>query len=189
MARLFAVETPLPAARPELRRLAGSLVADDRPGDWAQALMDLGATVCRPGKPVCDRCPLTAWCASFQSGRPERYPLKTPKAERPRRRGVAWVLRDPRGRVALVRRPAKGLLGGMLGLPTTDWSSAPAEAEPPAAADWRDTGAVEHVFTHFALTLEVRAGEGTGDFVWTPVEEALTSLPTVFRKALERGLA
>jgi A/G-specific adenine glycosylase len=189
MARLFAVETPLPAAKPELRRRAGSLVTDHRPGDWAQALMDLGATVCRPGKPICERCPLTQWCAGFRSGRPERYPLKAPKAERPHRRGVAWVLRDDQGRVALVRRPGKGLLGGMLGLPTSDWSSAPVEAAPPAPADWRDAGVVEHVFTHFALTLEVRAGDGGGDFVWTPVDEALASLPTVFRKALERGLA
>lgn len=189
MARLFAVETPLPAAKPELKRLAGTLVADDRPGDWAQALMDLGATVCRPGRPLCERCPLTEWCAGFQSGRPERYPLKTKKADRPRRRGVAWVLRDADGRVALVRRPEKGLLGGMLGLPTSDWSAAPLEAPSPAPATWRDAGAVEHVFTHFALTLEVRAGEGGGPFIWAPVEEALSSLPTVFRKALERGLA
>ena len=77
----------------------------------------------------------------------------------------------------------------MLGLPTSDWSAAPAEIAPPAPATWRDAGAIEHVFTHFALTLEVRVGEGAGPFVWTPVEEALASLPTVFRKALERGLA
>ncbi|HYD29002.1 A/G-specific adenine glycosylase [Brevundimonas sp.] len=189
MARLFAVETPLPAARPELKRLAGVLVADHRPGDWAQALMDLGATVCRPGNPLCDRCPLTAWCAAFQSGQPGCWPLKTKKADRPRRHGVVWVLRDDRGRVALVRRPDRGLLGGMMGLPTSDWSAAPVEAAPPAPADWRVAGAIDHVFTHFALTLEVRAGEGTGDFVWTPVDEALAALPTVFRKALERGLA
>jgi A/G-specific adenine glycosylase len=189
MARLFAVETPLPAARPELRRLAGALVADHRPGDWAQALMDLGATVCRPGRPACERCPLTDWCLGFRSGRPERYPLKTTKAARPHRRGVAWVLRDEAGRVALVRRPQRGLLGGMLGLPTSDWSADPAGAAPPASATWRDAGAVEHVFTHFALTLEVRAGDGAGPFVWTPVEEALASLPTVFRKALERAFA
>ncbi|MBW8304756.1 MAG: NUDIX domain-containing protein, partial [Brevundimonas sp.] len=190
-ARLFAVVTPLPAARAELWRLAGSLVGDDRPGDWAQALMDLGATVCRPGQPLCERCPLTGWCAAFRSESPGRFPLKTKKTERPRRLGVAWVLRDGRGRVALVRRPDKGLLGGMLALPTSDWSAGPVETAPPAPALWREAGSVEHVFTHFALTLKVRAGEGggEGDFVWTPVEEALASLPTVFRKALERGLA
>jgi A/G-specific adenine glycosylase len=187
MARLFAVETPLPAARPELRALAASLVRDERPGDWAQALMDLGATVCRPKSPLCGGCPLTTWCAGYRSGQPERYPLKTRKAERPHRRGFAWVLRDASGRVALVRRPDKGLLGGMLGLPTSDWSAAP-EAAPPAPAAWRDAGSVEHVFTHFALTLDVKAGRGAGDFVWTPPDVALKALPTVFRKALERGL-
>ncbi len=189
MARLFAVETPLPAAKPELRRLAGSLVADDRPGDWAQALMDLGATVCRPGKPLCMLCPLTSWCAGFKSGAPERWPLKTKKAERPHRTGTAWVLRDAGGRVALVRRPDKGLLGGMTGLPTSDWSVEAGPAVPPVSGDWRDAGAVEHVFTHFSLSLSVRTATGQGDFLWTDPDEALRSLPTVFRKALERGLA
>ena len=189
MARLFAVETPLPAAKPELKRLAGTLVADDRPGDWAQALMDLGATVCRPGRPLCELCPLAEWCAGFRSGQPERYPLKLKKAERPRRHGVAWVLRNADGHVALIRRPEKGLLGGMLGLPTSDWAATPVDTAPPAPAAWRDAGAIEHVFTHFALTLDVRAGQGAGPFLWAPVEEALASLPTVFRKALERGLA
>jgi A/G-specific adenine glycosylase len=189
MGRLFAVGTPLPAAKPELKRLAGSLVAEDRPGDWAQALMDLGATVCRPGKPLCEACPLTSWCAGYVSGRPERWPLKGKKAERPRRTGTAWVLRDDGGRVALVRRPDKGLLGGMTGLPTTDWAVQAGEAIPPVAAAWRDAGAVEHVFTHFSLTLSVRTATGEGDFLWTDPDEALRSLPTVFRKALERGLA
>ncbi len=189
MARLFAVETPLPAAKPELKRLAATLVADDRPGDWPQALMDLGATVCRPGRPLCEACPLTLWCAGYASGHPERWPLKTKKADRPHRTGIAWVLRDETGRVALVQRPDKGLLGGMLGLPTSEWSVTPADAAPPAAADWREAGAIEHVFTHFSLTLTVRVGEGAGDFVWTDPDKALGSLPTVFRKALERGLA
>lgn len=188
MARLFAVETPLPAARPELRGLAASLVTDDRPGDWPQALMDLGATVCRPGRPLCEPCPLSAWCAGFRSGAPERYPLKVRKADRPRRFGSAWVLRDGDGRVALVRRPDKGLLGGMLGLPTSDWAVEARAATPPAAADWREAGAVEHVFTHFSLTLSVHVAEGGGDFLWTDPDEALAALPTVFRKALERGL-
>ena len=189
MARLFAVGTPLPAAKPELRRLAATLVADDRPGDWPQALMDLGATVCRPGKPLCEACPLTAWCTAFASGDPGRWPLKTKKAARPHRTGVAWVLRDDRGRVALVQRPEKGLLGGMLGLPTSDWTTKATEAVLPVAAGWRGAGAVEHVFTHFSLTLSVRVADGEGDFIWADPEEALTSLPTVFRKALERGLA
>ena len=187
MARLFAVETPLPDAKPELKALAGELVTDDRPGDWAQALMDLGATVCRPKAPLCDRCPISAWCAALRSGAPETYPRKSRKADRPRRHGVAYVL--TRGdAVALVRRPPKGLLGGMLGLPTSDWRSTPfsdpeAVAAAPLDAAWRDLGAVEHVFTHFALTLRVFAAEGgEGDFVWTP-REGLSALPSVFLKA------
>jgi A/G-specific adenine glycosylase len=184
MARLFAVETPLPAARPELKRLAAGLVADDRPGDWAQALMDLGATVCRPRTPLCGVCPLTDHCAAFADGTPERYPLKTAKVDRPRRHGTAWVLFDDQGRVALVRRPDKGLLGGMLGLPTSDWAGAAADTVPPVAADWQAAGTITHVFTHFALTLTVQTAAGQGDFVWTAPEQALADLPTVFRKAL-----
>ena len=186
MARLFAVETPLPAAKPELKALAGLLVTANRPGDWAQALMDLGATVCRPRTPLCLLCPVSEWCAAYASGAPERWPLKTKKAERPRRYGTAWVLRDGAGRVALVQRPDKGLLGGMMGLPTSDWAGAPRDAAPPVDADWIDAGAVEHVFTHFALTLAVRVAQGAGDFVWMDEAEALKALPTVFRKALQK---
>ena len=189
VARLFAVETPVPAARPELKRLAATLVADDRPGDWAQALMDLGSTVCRPKSPLCLMCPITDWCAGRATGEPERYPLKTKKAARPHRQGIAWVLRDGQGRVALVRRPDRGLLGGMAGLPTSDWTEASPDAVPPVVADWTEAGAVDHVFTHFSLTLTVRVATGQGDFLWTPDAEALASLPTVFRKALERALA
>jgi len=194
MARLFRVETPLPSAKPELKALAATLVREDRPGDWAQALMDLGATVCRPGPPLCRACPLTEVCAAYASGHPEDYPRKTAKAARPHRRGVAFVLTRG-GEVALVRRPDKGLLGGMLGLPTTDWTNeAPsgvlARASAPAEADWRAAGAIEHVFTHFSLTLEIMRAEGAAGeaLVWTPVAEAERSLPSVFRKALRAGL-
>ena len=183
ISRLFAVETPLPKAKPELTRLAERLTDPARPGDWAQAMMDLGATVCRPGRPLCERCPLTDWCAGFRSGRPERYPLKLKKAERPRRHGVAWVLRNADGHVALVRRPEKGLLGGMLGLPTTVWSAErqDALANAPAMADWKRVGEIEHVFTHFALTLEVWAAEGELEgAAWT---RDLSVLPSVFLKA------
>src|SRR5690606_5492206 len=170
------------------RRIAGLLVADERPGDRAQALMDLGATESRPGRPACAVCPPTRFCAAFATATPARWPLKAPRAGRPRRHGVTADLRDGEGRAALVRRPARGQLGGVLGLPPSGWAGA-AEPLPPAAVEWRDAGAVEHVFTHFALTLGVRPGRGAGDFLWTPAEEARAALPTVFRKALERGLA
>lgn len=188
VARLFAVETPVPAAKPELARLAGTLVTDERPGDWAQALMDLGATVCRPKSPLCLVCPIRDRCEGYATGAPERFPIKTKKAERPHRTGFAYVLRDREGRVGLVRRPAKGLLGGMLGLPTSDWDGAPTDAAP-VEGDWAEAGAVEHVFTHFSLTLSVRTATGAGDFIWMSEDEALMSLPTVFAKALMRGLA
>ncbi|WP_419319803.1 A/G-specific adenine glycosylase [Caulobacter sp. ErkDOM-E] len=192
MARLFAVETPVPDAKPELKSLAGDLVTAERPGDWAQALMDLGATVCRPKSPLCDLCPISDWCEGRKTGAPETYPRKTKKADRPRRYGVAYLL--TRGdEVALVRRPPRGLLGGMLGLPTSDWRSAPwsdeeALAAGPTAAAWRDRGAIEHVFTHFSLTLRVFAADGAnaGDFVWTP-RQGLGALPSVFLKAALAG--
>ena len=194
MARLFAVEEPVPDAKPELKRLAGELVTGERPGDWAQALMDLGATVCRPKGPLCDRCPISAWCEGLKTGAPETYPRKLKKAERPHRFGVAYVL--TRGEAtALVRRPPKGLLGGMLGLPTSDWRSLPwtdveaAEAAP-IHVSWHDLGAVEHVFTHFSLTLRVLAAEAPAGFaaevVWTP-REGLGALPSVFLKAARAG--
>lgn len=192
MARLFAVETPVPDAKPELKELAASLVTAERPGDWAQALMDLGATVCRPKSPLCALCPIAEWCEGLKTGAPETYPRKTRKANRPRRHGVAYLLTRG-GEVALVRRPPKGLLGGMLGLPTSDWrgtgwSDAEALAAAPTPGDWRDRGAVEHVFTHFSLTLRVFAAEGdsNGDFVWMP-REGLGALPSVFLKAALAG--
>ena len=195
MARLYAAETPLPDAKAELKRLAGELVGEDRPGDWAQALMDLGATICRPRQPLCDRCPLAEGCAARAGGAPETYPRKAAKAERPRRRGAAFVL-TAAGAVALVRRPPKGLLGGMLGLPTSDWGKEPAQpnaalAEALEAADWRLAGEIEHVFTHFSLTLQVWRAEAPAqspDVVWLPVEEAAQALPSVFSKALRLTL-
>jgi len=194
MARLYAVEAPLPDAKPELKALAEALVADDRPGDWAQALMDLGATVCRPKAPLCDRCPLTADCRAFAGGAPETYPRKTRKADRPRRYGVAYLLKRG-GDVALVQRPPKGLLGGMLGLPTSEWgakamSGAEALAAAPTAGDWRHAGEIEHVFTHFALTLQVwRCDDAKAmpEAIWTP-QSNLAVLPSVFLKAAKAGL-
>jgi A/G-specific adenine glycosylase len=192
MARLFAVETPLPDAKPELKRLAAGLVRDERPGDWAQALMDLGATVCRPKQPLCDRCPVSEHCAGLATGAPEAYPSRIAKAERPHRHGVAYVL--TRGdQVALVRRPPKGLLGGMLALPSSDWrtarwTDAEALAAAPAEAAWRGVGEVEHGFTHFTLTLKLMRAEGdASDVIWSPRRD-LDGLPSVFLKAARAGL-
>ncbi|MEG1453172.1 A/G-specific adenine glycosylase [Brevundimonas sp.] len=191
MSRLFAVKDELPAARPELKRLAGLFVSDHRPSDWPQALMDLGARICRPKSPLCEQCPLSFGCAAFKQGDAQSYPRKAKKAERPHRLGHAFVLRDGKGRVALIRRPDKGLLGGMLGLVGSEWSAAP-EYSPPFAADWAEAGTINHVFTHFSLDLTAHVATGQADdpaLIWIDEAEALASLPTVFRKALERALA
>lgn len=185
VSRLFRIATPLPKAKTEMRARAAELTDPNRPGDWAQAMMDLGAMICRPKAPLCDRCPVAEGCAAKAAGDPQAYPVKAEKKTRPRRYGAAYVLRR-RDEVALVRRPAKGLLGGMLGLPTTDWTGERPDtrAGTPVAADWKRIGEIEHVFTHFALTLEVWAAEGDGEFEWTASESARQALPSVFRKAL-----
>lgn len=192
MARLFAAEAPLPEVKPELKRLAAGLVRDERPGDWAQALMDLGAVICRPKSPLCDRCPVSAHCAAFAGGDPETFPRRSPKAQRPHRYGVAYVL--TRGEeVALVRRPPNGLLGGMLALPTSEWRAArwaedEALASAPVDADWRSAGEVEHGFTHFTLTLQLLRAEGDAvDVIWSRRRD-LAALPSVFLKAATAGL-
>jgi A/G-specific adenine glycosylase len=190
MSRLFAVETPMPASKPELKRLAALLVRDERPGDWAQALMDLGATVCRPKSPLCEACPLSDLCQAKAGGEAQTYPRKTRNAAKPHRHGVAFlILRD--GAVALIRRPDKGLLGGMLALPSTDWRARPFadhEVAVPLKAQWQAVGSIEHVFTHFSLTLTVWRTEGDLDeAVWTPLD-GLSALPSVFLKAARLGL-
>ena len=185
MARLHALETSLPAAKIELRTLAGALVTNQRPGDWAQALMDLGATICTPKAPQCLLCPWRGECAAFASGAPESYPRRAPKIARPQRFGAVFVLR--RGaEIWLVRRPDKGLLGGMAGLPTSDWlgerlDEASSLQDAPVAAAWDKIGEVRHVFTHFALTLDVFAAdaEPSGEGWWGDAR----ALPTVFKKA------
>ena len=186
MARVFAVETPLPAAKFELTTLAAGFVTDHRPGDWAQALMDLGATVCRPKSPLCLVCPVASFCGGLKTGAPEAYPRKTAKAARPRRFGHAFVLVRDDGAVAVTRRPDKGLLGGMLGLPTTDWSAEVLPPLPPLVADWRDAGEVEHVFTHFSLTLRVWLARG--DWPGAQWTNDISALPSVFLKAVRRAL-
>ena len=185
MARVFAVETPLPGAKGELRQLAGQLAPTKRPGDWAQALMDLGATVCRPRSPKCPACPWAAYCRAHAGGDPTTYPRRTPKAARPERHGAAFRLLSEDA-VWLVRRPDKGLLGGMEALPTTPWrdkkwTRREALRHAPTPAHWVKAGQVRHVFTHFGLTLDVydALAAPRGDGWWG--EPA--GLPTVFKKA------
>lgn len=182
VSRLFAVETELPAAREEIYRLADSITPDSDSGDFAQAMMDLGATICTPRSPLCTRCPLASSCAARASGDPQAYPRKAARAPRPRREGIAyWLEHD--GHVLLVRRPAKGLLGGMLALPTDSDG-------PPARARWSEAGSVDHVFTHFALTMKLLcadAGERPSG-IWWPVDRiGEAGLPTLFAKLASRG--
>ena len=199
VARLFAVEAEMPTAKGELRRLAATLTPSERPGDFAQAMMDLGATICTPKKPACGLCPWSEGCAARVSGSPEVYPRRAPKAARPTRAGIAFVAVRADGAVLLRRRPPKGLLGGMSEPPGSVWRAVgaePAPASPPIAADWRRlTGVVEHTFTHFHLRLEVHraeiaAGVAAPEGHWwsAPDEIAGEALPTVFRKAIAAGL-
>ncbi len=189
MARLHAIRTPLPRAKPELTALADQLTPEHRPGDYAQAVMDLGATVCTPRSPACGICPWIDACEARALGIQQELPAKEKKKPKPTRFGIVYLGRRADGAWLLERRPEKGLLGGMLGWPGSDWNDAPADA-PPADANWQDTGAeVRHTFTHFHLRLSVRIAhlsDGTvpdrGDFV--PAREFRPGdLPTVMRKA------
>ncbi len=159
MARLYAIETPLPDAKPEIRERTLDLVPDRRSGDFAQALMDLGATICTPKRLNCMICPWTEDCAGRRTGIADGLPRRKEKAGRPRRKGVTfWVERED-GAVLLRQRPDKGLLGGMMEVPSTEWTSGGSsdpEAEAPFEAAWRRTGRkIEHTFTHFHLELEI----------------------------------
>jgi A/G-specific adenine glycosylase len=195
--RLHAVETPLPAAKPEIRALVAEMVPADRPGDFAQAMMDLGATLCTPKRPKCVLCPLREDCLAIRAGDPERFPLKAAKADRPARKGAAFVAIAADGSVLLRRRPENGLLGGMSEVATTAWSArvdgaTDADAAP-FPADWRPHGSVSHVFTHFALELAVFSAridrEAPKGYWWSPPEEiGGEALPSVMKKVLEAAL-
>lgn len=187
MSRLFQVETPLPATKPELIRLAASLTPDARPGDYAQAVMDLGATICTPRSPACGICPWMARCAARKAGIAADLPRKSPKAAKPTRQGRVWIARS--GTDWLVEhRPARGLLGGMLGFPGDGWDGSARETAP-FSADWRDAGEVRHTFTHFHLVLRVlvadvdRKALNPRDGEWRALRAG--DLPTVMRKAYD----
>lgn len=193
MSRLWAIDTPLPASRPEIRQLAASLVPQSGAGDFAQALMDLGATICRPRNPDCAACPWRAPCRARAMGIAETLPRKAPRRKVPTRCGIAfWVERED-GAILLRRRPEKGLLGGMMEIPSTDWvEGGDSTIAPPVAASWiKGAARVEHTFTHFRLQLEVwraRSADSPpteGDHVWVPRASLHgEALPTVMRKII-----
>ena len=187
MARVFAVQTPLPMAKPELTALAAGLTPVLRPGDYAQAVMDLGATICTPRNPACGICPWQDACKGRAAGIAASLPRKLPKAAKPTRQGMVWLARREDGAVLLERRPDRGLLGGTLGFPGQGWDGGTGDA--PLQANWRDAGLVRHTFTHFHLDLSVMVtqvtlgsdplrGQFLGANLFSPQD-----LPTLMRKA------
>jgi len=181
VARYHGIARPLDESRNEILKLADAMTPADRPGDFAQAMMDLGATICRPRGPDCAACPLAADCIAYESGCPESFPTPKAKRKRPHRHGLAWWI-ERNGSVWLVRRPATGILGGMAALPGPDWTDEPF-AKPRLAS-------VTFGFTHFTLDLHVVARpEPVGDGWWQPLHSiAEAGLPTLYLKAVEAVL-
>lgn len=192
LARLHTIEEPLPAVRPLIEGRARALARRDRAGDFAQAVMELGATVCTSRQPRCPACPWAEACLGFAGGRPGSYPRKAAKKARPVRHAAAFWIERPDGAVLLRRRPANGLLGGMMEVPSTDWRERPwsereAKASAPVAADWRRLpGGVGHTFTHFHLEIMVLAGRcpaTVADGIWVrPDRLDEHALPTLMKK-------
>jgi A/G-specific adenine glycosylase len=179
-ARVFAIAAPLPAGKKEIAAAAQAFIADrdarKAPGDFAQALFDLGATVCTPKSPDCNACPWAAHCQAHRLGIAASLPARSPKTAKPHRVWTAYALLDAGQNVLLIRRPPNGLLGGMLALPET----------PPVRARWQEAGSIAHVFTHFTLTLHVLVAERKSLPAGALSGPAATAaLPSVMRKALD----
>jgi len=200
ISRLFAVEEALPAAKPRIKALAETLTPENRPGDFAQAMMDLGATICSPKKPACSLCPWSEPCVARRRGEQETFPRKTPKANGKLRRGAAFVVTRADGKLLVRTRPDKGLLAKMTEVPGTEWvhgfDERDALAQAPLKAKWhRAAGVVNHVFTHFPLELAVYRGEvpkGTRapkGMRWIAFDEIEgEAFPNVMRKVIAHGL-
>jgi A/G-specific adenine glycosylase len=199
IARYFAVREPLREAKPKLRALTESILPDERAGDFAQALMDLGSAICTPKRPACANCPWFEDCRARQLGIQETLPVRNEKPVRPLKRGAAFVARDKTGAVLLMKRPEKGLLGGMRQPPLGPWtekfpSANEAALQAPFSAEWRKlAGLVRHGFTHFELEIEVYAAEvgkrPKTDGNWVAADDlGEAALPTVMRKIVFHAL-
>jgi len=201
MARLFAVTEPLPAAKGRLKALAAHLTPDMRPGDYAQAVMDLGATICSPRNPACGICPWMNECQGRRQGIEAQLPAKLAKPERPTRHGIAYWTARKDGAVLIRRRPPQGLLGGMMEIPSTPWRDdtpwdmAELAAHQPVAAQWRPLpGLVRHTFTHFHLELRLVAGKASVNAtplgLWVALDKLSDhALPSVMVKVVKHALA
>ncbi len=194
VARLYAIDAPLPGAKALIKERAGAIWPQQRSGDFAQGLMDIGAGVCKPRAPNCPACPLAGHCAAQRLGRVEDFPVKPATRPKPSRKGAVFALVNAKGEILFERRPEKGLLGAMLGLPGNPWTDklGDAMAHAPAAAKWRRAGEVTHVFTHFHLTLDVHIGKAPKGFRRAREQQWITPkqarLPTVMKKALDLAL-
>ena len=198
MARLYAIDVPVAEAKSFIREKTEALIPEDRPGDFAQALMDLGATICIPKAPRCAQCPLTKQCKAHKANEATLFPVRVAKKAKPQKYGAAFVVRRKDGAMLLVDRPDKGLLGGMTGVPTSEWVETPFDEallidSAPVKARWKKHDQqVIHVFTHFSLTLTIYAAEIVHNvalkapYRWSsangPEGEAL---PTLFRKVIK----
>jgi A/G-specific adenine glycosylase len=186
IARLFNIHTPLPAAKPELTALATTLTPRARAGDYAQAVMDIGATICTPRNPACGICPLRPFCAAQAQGTQTALPFKTPKPEKPVRQGTIWLARHPNGDWLVEQRPPKGLLGGTIGFPGNGWDTKSHHTAAPITANWQNTGDIKHTFTHFHAVLTVLAATTSArpdHGMFQPVNPE--NLPTLMRKAYD----
>ncbi|MBI1363315.1 MAG: A/G-specific adenine glycosylase [Proteobacteria bacterium] len=189
ISRLYRIEEPLPKAKPRIRTLAAALTPQQRAGDYAGAIMDLGATICTPRKPACTTCPVASFCASGGKADAVNFPRKMPKKEKPFKTGTAWCLWDAEGRLYLRQRPPQGLLASLWEVPTHGWEVAPLDPviDPLLEADWQDCGTIKHVFTHFTLTLTVKRLKLAEEHVdWVAPRQLKTHpLPTLMRKVLD----
>ncbi|MCM2476614.1 A/G-specific adenine glycosylase [Rhizobium sp. CG5] len=197
ISRLYVIDAPLPGSKPLMKVRVAALTPPDRPGDFAQAMMDLGATICTPKRPACALCPFNGACLALKGDDPERFPVKQKKKDKPVRIGAAYVAVNGDGEILLRRRKDSGLLGGMTEVPTTGWTARldgdDSEDGAPFAAAWQACGAISHVFTHFELRLSIYRAQITqrsgDDGWWEPVTNLdAQALPTVMKKVIAQAI-